>query len=177
MPSAPHRNLLMFAELCGYKYARNVVFLTTIWDHAMNMSQVERREEALKERYWNVMIHHGATVSRFYVNERSGPKSPWAIVDETIQRRQLGKALCLQEEMVKFGKRLNETSAWKTLFQDLQTLIYQQNRTIKSLEGKVKGGQTGAEEELEKNSLSKRIALFLVKASGRREQAESRGQP
>jgi hypothetical protein len=184
----------MFGELCGDKSARNVVLLTTMWDKARSIEEVEKREAGLKERYWNVMIHHGATVGRFYVNG-SGSKSPWLIVDKMIQRHQLGQALLLQEEMVDVGKRLNETNAGKALFRDLEGLLNKQNKTIKSLEEQMDGGRTDADVEREMEALRKeienimqefdsmkiplgrRIALFFGKAFGKKEQAVSIGLP
>ena len=194
MSGTPHRNLRMFGELCGDKSARNVVLLTTMWDKARSIKEVENREAGLKERYWNVMIHHGATVERFYVNG-SGPHSPWLIIDRMIHRHQLGQALLLQEEMVDVGKRLNETNAGKALFRDLEGLLNKQNKTIKSLEEQMDGGRTDADVQKEMDALrseieniikefesmkiplGRRIALFFGKAFGKKEQAVSRGLP
>ena len=190
----PHRNLRMFGELCGDKSARNVVLLTTMWDKARSIEEVKKREADLKEHYWNVMIDHGATVDRFYVNG-SDSKSPWLIIDKMIQRHQLAQALLLQEEMVDVGKRLNETNAGKALFRDLQGLINKQNKTIKSLEEQMDGGRTDADVERETQALRKeienlmrefesmkiplgrRIALFFGKAFGKTEKAVSIGLP
>jgi hypothetical protein len=69
------------------KHTVNLVFLTTMWDQVENMEVAEKRETKLKERSWNTgMIHHGATVGRFYSKERYSSKSPWVIVDKIIQR-------------------------------------------------------------------------------------------
>ena len=187
MSGTPHRNLRMFGELCGDKSTRNLVFLTTMWDKARNIKEAENREAQLKERYWNVMIHHGATVERFYVNG-SGPQSPWLIVDRMIHRHQLGHAL-LQEEMVDVGKRLNETNAGKALFRDLEGLLTKQNKTIKSLEEQMDGGRTDADVQKEmealrsefenimkevesmKIPLGMRIALFFGNEFGKKAQS------
>jgi len=115
-------------QICEKHGSSNL--LTTTWDKARSIKEVENRAAGLKEHYWNVMIHHGATVERFYVNG-SGPPSPWLIVDRMIHRHQLGQALLLQGEMVNVGKRLNETKAGKTLFRDLEGLLTKQNKTIK----------------------------------------------
>jgi len=150
MSSTPHRNLRMFGELCGNKYAINVVLLTTMWDKVRSITEAEKREASLKERYWNAIIHHGATVDRFYKN---GPKSPWETINEMVQRHKKGQALLLQEEMVDIGKRLNETNAGKALYRDLQGLIEKQNKTIKSLEDQAKGGRTDADVQAEMEAL------------------------
>jgi hypothetical protein len=156
----PHRNLRLFGELCGDKSARNVVLLTTMWDKARNVKEAEKREAGLKERPWCIMIHHGATVGRFYVNG-SGSESPWLIVDGVIQRHQLGQALLLQEEMVDIGKRLNETAAGKALFRDLKELVNKQNRTIKLLEEQMDGGTTDLDVQKEMDALRSEIENIM----------------
>ena len=145
MSGTPHRNLHTFRELCGDKFARNVVFLTTMWDKARNLDEAGKREAGLKERYWGVMIHHGATVGRFY---KDNPKSAWAIVDNVIQRRQLGQALLLQEEIVDLEKRPNETYVAKLLRSEFEALLIKQIKTIKSLE-ELEGGPHDADVQKE----------------------------
>jgi len=187
MAGTPHRNLRMFGQLCGHKSARDVVLLTTMWDKAKNYEGANKREAGLKERYWNVMIHHGATVARFQMN--GSKPNPWSIVDNVIQRHQVGQALLLQEEMVDFGKRLNETSAGKALFRDLEELLNKQNQTIKSLEEQVERGKmdkdvqreiAALQKEIEKIvqefesmkiPLGRRISLFFGKAFGKKEKS------
>ena len=52
----------MFAELTGTCAAENVVLATTMWDEPhLKLNNGSKWEQCLKE-YWNVMIHHGATV-------------------------------------------------------------------------------------------------------------------
>jgi len=191
MSGTPHRNLRMFGELCGDKSARDVVLLTTMWDKVRNTEEAEKREAGLKERYWNVMIHHGATVGRFYKND---PESPWKVVDQMIQRHQLGQALLLQEEIVDLGKRLNQTQAGKALFRSLQGLLNKQNKSIRLIEEQVEEGRTDADADVQadmeallaeaarikedfesmKLPLGRKIAL-LFKGFGKKEQAV--GQP
>jgi len=67
----------MLGELCGGKSARSVVPLTTMWDKARNPDEAHKREAGLKERYWNVMIHHGASVARFQMN--GSKPDPWSL--------------------------------------------------------------------------------------------------
>ena len=164
-----------------------------MWDKARNYEEANKREAGLKERYWNVMIYNGATVARFQMN--GSKPNPWSIVDNMIQRHQLGQALLLQEEMVDVGKRLNETNAGKALFRDLEGLLNKQNKTIKSLEEQVEAGKTDEDvqrelatlqkeieklvEEFEsmKIPLGRRITLFFGKAFGRKEKSVSISLP
>jgi len=120
MAGVPHRSIRVFGELCGDKFLTNVVILTTMWDKVRSMEEGGKREATIKMKYWNAMLHHGATVNRFYKDD---PKSAWTIVDNLIQERQLGQALLLQEEMVDLGKPLNETTAGKALRRDLWDVL------------------------------------------------------
>jgi len=171
-----HHNLCMFAELCGDKCARNVMFVTTMWDKARDMAAAEKKEAALKERYWRTMIYHGASVGRFHIN---GPDSPWELVDKMTQRNQLGQALRLQEEMVDEKKRFHETNARKALSYDLQKLLLKQSKLGGGMDADVKedmadlSGETENTEEFEvtKTPLGRRIALSFTRAFGRNEQA------
>ena len=89
---ALHHNLRSFAGLCGDKYVKKVVYLTTRWDEVMNTEDAEvakQREADLETSYWNDLILHGATIGRFDIND---PKSPWVIVDKMIHRHESGKA-------------------------------------------------------------------------------------
>jgi len=168
----------MFAELCGDKCARNVMFVTTMWDKAKDMAAAEKKEAALKERYWHSMIYHGASVGRFHI---SGPDSPWELVDKMTQRNQLGQALRLQEEMVDEKKRFNETNARKALSYDLQKLLLKQSKLGGETDADVKedmadlSGETENTEESEvmKTPLGRRIALSFTRAFGRNEQVNT----
>ena len=183
-----HHNLCMFAELCGDKSARNVMLVTTMWDRVRDIPAAESKEASLKERYWKVMIHHGASVGRFHMNQLDGPNSPWEMVDKMIRQHQLGQALLLQEEMVDEGKRLEQTNAGKALSSNLRRLLIKQNRAIELLEGQVEGERAGVdvqaemtalraeiEEEFEsmKTPFGKRVALFFGKAFGKKEHTVS----
>jgi hypothetical protein len=128
MSATPHRNLFMFAELTGPRAAENVVLATTMWDKLHpKLDNGSKREQCLKEEYWNVMIHHGATVERFLNTSNSA----WSIVDNVFNRNENDQktALQFQEERVDRKKRLKETSAAKALSRDIDRLVQRQNET------------------------------------------------
>jgi len=149
MSEAPHRNLRMFGELSGNKSAKKVILATTMWDK-VSETEGEKREVALKERYWNVMIHHGAIVERF-LNTR---ESAWAVINRLVERERNKSALLLQEELVDLKKRLIETNAGKALYLDLQVLIEKQNRSICSVE-QAKESENDPEAEIDLQALQK----------------------
>jgi hypothetical protein len=126
MGSTPHRNLRVFAELTGPESARNVVLATTMWDILGLSSDVgNNREERLKKEYWNVMIHHGATVHRF-LNDSD---SAWEIINNFLIRNKTER-LIFQEERVDERKQLEKTSAGEALSLDLVQLVNKQNETM-----------------------------------------------
>ena len=127
MSGTPHRNLLMFAALTGPGSAKNVVLATTMWDKLHpQFDDGNKREKDLEKRYWNVMIHHGATVERFL----NTSDSAWSIVDNVVKRNKSDQKamLLIQEEMIKQKKFLPATSAGKALYRDLNQLAEEQNK-------------------------------------------------
>ena len=160
MSEAPHRNLRMFGELSGNKSAKKVVLATTMWDKVNDISEGEKRETALKEKYWNVMLHHGAVVERFF----NTPESAWAVINRLVERERNKSALLLQEELRDLGKRLNDTNAGKALYLDLQILVAKQNKTILSDVEKAEESKSGPEAEREMHILRQSVDKILQEA-------------
>jgi len=129
MGSTPHRNLRVFAELTGPGSAKNVVLATTRWDilGPMMAGVGNRREQRLKDEYWNVMIQHGATVQRF-LNDSD---SAWNIINDFLNRDENNQktGLIFQEEGV-VQKKISETSAAEALSVDLDELVKRQIETM-----------------------------------------------
>jgi hypothetical protein len=91
MAGAPHRNLRMFAQLCGDQGVKKVVLVTTMWDQ-LKISTGAQREHDLRLNYWRVMMEKGASVARF----RNTHHSAWKIIDIIIQES-TAEVLLLQE--------------------------------------------------------------------------------
>jgi len=129
MAGSPHRNLRMFGELCGDQAVKKVVLVTTMWDKCLEEQERHvQREKNLVERYWKMMVDHGASTARF----NNSPPLAWEIVD-TVIRQQEAEVLLLQEELVVLKRTLNETQAGKALYSDLQKLLAEQQVTVSSL--------------------------------------------
>jgi hypothetical protein len=141
--STPHGNLHVFAELTGPGSAKNVVLATTMWDTLgpMMVDVGNKREKRLKEEYWNVMIHHGATVQRF-LNDSD---SAWKIIDNFLNREENNPkpGLMFQEERVDERKKMEETSAAEALSLDLEELARRQNETMRQSTRVTKQSSTG----------------------------------
>ena len=127
MGTTPHRHLLMFAELTGPGSAKNVVLATTMWDKLHpQLDDGNKREKGLENRYWNVMIHHGATVERFLNTSNSA----WTIVHNIVNNNDHKAALLFQEETVDQKRPLLATAAGRALSLDLDRLVEKQKKTI-----------------------------------------------
>jgi len=129
MSATPHRNLLMFEELTGPRSAKNVVLATTMWDKLHpQFDDGNKRVKGLEEKYWNVMIHHGATVERFL----NTSDSAWSMIDNVVKRNKHEQkaVLLIQEETVDRKQPLLATAAGKALFLDFDRLIERQNKTM-----------------------------------------------
>jgi hypothetical protein len=150
----------MFGELSGNKSAKKVVLATTMWDKLNEIAEGEKRENALKEKYWNVMLHHGAVVERFFNTSQSA----WEVINRLVERERNKSALLLQEELVDLGKRLNDTNAGKALYLDLQILVSKQNKTIQSDVEKAEESKSGPETEEEMHALRRRIDKIFQEA-------------
>jgi hypothetical protein len=149
----------MFGELCGNKSAKKVILATTMWDK-VSEAEGEKRETALKERYWNVMIHHGAVVERFL----NTSESAWAVINRLVERERNKSALLLQEELVDLKKRLMRTNAGKALYLNLEFLVEKQNKTIQSIAEEAEDSKNGPEAERERQALQQKVDNILQEA-------------
>jgi len=117
----------MFAELTGPRSAKNVVLATTMWDKLHpKFDDGNKRENGLKENYWKVMIHNGATVERF-LNDSD---SAWSIVDNIINRADRKAVLLFQEETIDQRQHFLTTAAGRALDLDLDRLIEKHQKAI-----------------------------------------------
>lgn len=133
MAGAPHRNLRMFAQLCGDQGVKNVILVTTMWD-TIKIWTGAQWEHDLRRNYWSHMIEKGALVARF----RNTPQTAWKIIDMIIQESTT-EVLLLQEELVDLKLRLNETKAGIMLYSNLHELLLEQQRTIQLLAQQARG--------------------------------------
>ena len=117
----------MFEELTGPRSAKNVVLATTMWDKLHpEFDDGNKREKGLEKKYWNVMIHHGATVERFL----NTSDSAWSIIDNVIKRNERKAVLLIQEEMIVQKAPLLTTSAGKALYLDPNKLAEAKNKAL-----------------------------------------------
>jgi hypothetical protein len=91
----------IFSNLCGQKAMPNVVVVTTMWSQVRKEIGV-KREEQLKNDFWNDMLADGCRTERFGDTRESA----WAIVGKRSYT-----VLSIQEEMSEVGKSLPDTKA------------------------------------------------------------------
>jgi molybdenum-dependent DNA-binding transcriptional regulator ModE len=135
MAGTPYKNLKMFGKLCGDGAIGNVILTTTMWKNLPpkfpNLG--EQREKELQDKFWAGMIAAGSVIKRF----KDSYASAWDVLDAMNRPR---VELLVQEEMVTLKRSLPETEAAAELYDNLQRLLLDQQRTIQQL-------QLAAEEE------------------------------
>ena len=131
MAGTPLKNLRMFANLCGDGATKKVILATTMWD-LVKGDEGERRLAQLQERYWKGMLVGGSKVARFLGTHESA----WELVDMIVKMDEGPSSrspLLIQEEMVDLHQQLGETQAGITLYDTLQKLLAEQQKTIRQL--------------------------------------------
>jgi hypothetical protein len=130
MSGAPKKNLHVFEDLCGDEAMDRVILATTMWKNVKEDTGT-RREMELKEVYWKTMLEKHSTVVRFYGTYQSA----WNIVDEILRSTKTESPipLLLQQEMVDAHKRLSETKAGITLYEELRDLLSLHNDAVQKL--------------------------------------------
>jgi hypothetical protein len=118
--------LKLFANICGDETMCNVILATTMWG-TVKEELGARREKVLKEEAWKSLLEKGATAVRFYGTFQSA----WEIVDTIMEKQTQPRPLLIQQEMVDFRKRMNETTAGITFSRELMLL---QTEAIRKLQ-------------------------------------------
>lgn len=110
------RNLKMFRQLCGDQPMKNVVLATTFWDKE-DLWRAEEREEQLRTdpAFWQPMIKKGAHLER--VTDR---ESALDIIMTLVNKEPV--TLAIQDELINQHLDLSDTSAGKTVNEELEKL-------------------------------------------------------
>ncbi|KIO04192.1 hypothetical protein M404DRAFT_1000686 [Pisolithus tinctorius Marx 270] len=125
------KNLDIFSALCGDSAAERVRLVTTMWDKEKDRKLSEGRVNQLEKNFWKPLLDAGARHERF----NNSSVSAWEIIRSLMGE---GEAVLLQEELVDVERKLNETTAGKTLNRQFQRLLFEQKETIKQLEEEAK---------------------------------------
>lgn len=110
------RNLKMFRQLVGDQPLKNVVLATTFWDKEDPARAKEReRELGTDPAFWQPMIKKGSRLER--VTDRG---SALRIIESLIDLDPV--TLAIQDELINQHKVLSDTSAGKTVNEELARL-------------------------------------------------------
>ena len=132
MAGNPLRNLRIFEKLCGKDFNK-IVLTTTMWDKVDETTGATRERELIQD-YWQTMIARGSTVRRFLYNRDSA----FGILAPILEELNKKNALLLQKEMTDLGLKLNQTTAGRTLFSELEELITHHQKTLENIRTELK---------------------------------------
>ena len=128
MQGTARRYFEMFKRLCGDKSLANVVLLTTMWDHLKDHGLGLRRDQQLREEFWNIMEAKGS-----HIRSYDGSKE----MAEAIVCRLMRKpdtVLDIQRELVDEGRRLEETAAGKLIVPDIDNRMTEASLRVEALD-------------------------------------------
>ena len=137
------KNLDMFGRLCGDVAARRVVLVTTMWDKVKDKEMTKNRVSQLENCFWKPLIDEGACHLQF----ENTKKSAWRIIHDV---KGSVEAMLLQEELVDAQKKLNETTAGRALYSQVEKLLLVQKEAMKQLRDEAKTNDPTLAEELKK---------------------------
>jgi len=100
----------MFQSFCGVNAAKNVVFVTTMWDNPCVDAINVEREKLHKERIAE-LADHGAAVTRFLNTSTSARE----IIESLLHTDHHSSVVCQFAEELATGRLLKDTTAVQSL--------------------------------------------------------------
>ena len=157
------RSLRLLKNLVGEKNMRNVLLTTTHWSN-VTPEEGERREKELKEtdNFWKGLLDNGATLTRYAGDQQSGLELLQEIISSELS------VLDIQDEIVDKGKKLAETSAGKSVIEDLKRIQEGYEREMVAVRQEVRGAIAARDKNL-KDSLEKEQKDIAAKIEQLRE--------
>ncbi|KAJ3568705.1 hypothetical protein NP233_g5540 [Leucocoprinus birnbaumii] len=128
--SRASRSLRIFQALCGDTALPRTMMITSGWDLAESAGQ--KRERALKEKYWKDLLNAGSHYARF--NNTSD--DAWSIVNNLMNNlgKNRGEMLLIYRETQELKLKLSETRVG-TILLDLVKLTTQKTNLAAVLDG------------------------------------------
>lgn len=100
----------MFQEFCGTHAAKNVVFVTTMWDNT-HADVLNDEWEQLHREWTTELITHGADIAKFLNTSTSAVK----IIENLLHAYRDEPIICKFAEELGSGKLLKDTSSVQSL--------------------------------------------------------------
>lgn len=122
-------NFHIFQELCGEEALGNVILLTTMWDQLDHEGTGRRRQQELREEYWDSMIENGSYVRKFHPASSSLAE---ALVCRLLQKEDV--VLQVQKDVMELGKPLEATSVGRFVVERLEARLDSLAKEIDKLE-------------------------------------------
>lgn len=117
------RNIVMFRDLCGDHFLKDVLLVSTLWDSQPTQQQLQNEKQLTTTlKFWGIMINAGAEHARFskYDPISSGRAAAQDIVRQCL--RNVPIALKIQEQMVDEELDIKETTAGKQVNAELEKI-------------------------------------------------------
>jgi len=124
MTGSAGRYFRMFQDLCGEEAFKNVILVTTMWDQLKDESVGYRRDQELRNNFWNLMEEKGSQITTFDGSHEQA---------EGLVLQLLGKppiTLQLQRELVDDDQVLENTSAGRLVAAHLDATIRDSERQL-----------------------------------------------
>ncbi|KAJ3571955.1 hypothetical protein NP233_g3416 [Leucocoprinus birnbaumii] len=131
MAGTPHKNLRMFAKLCGDIAMTQVILVTTFWERGDARTAGQGRVKELMDIYWKPLLDRGSSVDAL---KTATPAEAWRIITALIGKRvKESERVLLQEEIVDKKIALNETEAGQALYSNYQKQLAARKKNLAKL--------------------------------------------
>lgn len=174
MDGSALRSLRLLKSLVGENNLKNVLLTTTHWSR-VTLEEGERREKELKEteNFWKGLLDYGATLTRYEGHRQSGLELLHKIIPSQPT------ALDIQDELVGEGRKLVETSAGKSVKEDLKRMQEEYEKEMEKMRNElqeaVAAGDDEAKEALEEEL--KKIAAKVERTGAARKELQKIESP
>jgi hypothetical protein len=117
----------MFSKLCGKGAMRNLILATTMWGNMSATALGEEREKELRDVHWETMLAQGSIIKRFH----NTYESAWDVLGALDRPPVMFLA---PDQLRELKSNLPPTGDAIALYDRLQTLLLEQQKTIEKLE-------------------------------------------
>ncbi|KAF2675109.1 P-loop containing nucleoside triphosphate hydrolase protein [Microthyrium microscopicum] len=131
MQGTSQRYFEMFRRICGEKNFPNVVLLTTMWDQLKDEGVGLRRDQELRDDFWNKMEEMGSQIRSFDGSEAMAE----AIICRLMRKKSI--VLDIQRELVDQDMALDQTNAGKLLLPRLEDRMRETAVTLRTLDADI----------------------------------------
>jgi hypothetical protein len=135
----------VFSKLCGEGAMRNLILATTMWGNMYGtaLGRAEEREKELRDVHWRTMLAQGSIIKRFH----NTYESAWDVLG-ALDRPPV--VFLAPDQLRELKNNLPPTGDAIALYDRLQTLLIEQQKTIEKLELASEAADTNLVQQLTK---------------------------